>query len=45
VPILPHKEAILEAYNAFGIHRQTIISNFWGDKQFQDIQNNSAVDT
>ena len=42
--ILPHEETIIQGHHSFGIHRRTLITDFWGEEQFQDIHNNPTVD-
>jgi len=44
VSILPHEETIIQGHHSFGIHRRTLITDFWGEEQFQDIHNNPTVD-
>jgi hypothetical protein len=43
VPLLPHEERILEAYNAFSIHRLNIINEYWSEEEFISLRNNPAI--
>jgi hypothetical protein len=42
--LLPHEEAALRVYNAFSIHRQQVIDEFWDESEFVNLRAENTIE-